>query len=441
MNSLALAAFLFVPGADPAPLPPPATAPKLVPATREEIKDALEAHKKARPRLPMPPADQAGDGPFGRVNNARFRAHYLPATLRDSGFSREPDPAMTLDNTFKVKLFWIASRVNNCYYCLGHQEHKLAAANVTDDEIATLDGDWKAASPKDRAAFAFTRKLALTPHLVGAADVKELTAHYTPTQALEIAVTVAGYTSTNRWTDGLNIPAEGSAEFFRKSDSKADFTTFKTPTSAKFAGLPSLVAPLPPRCTKASKPSVPDRPALETREQVEEKWKAARTRTATLPLGDEKVAKDLWGDDTAPRWAQLLATFPKSTKGRIAGLKAAMEKGNLSPRLKAAIAWAAAREDRAWYALAVARERLKAVGFSDDQMFALDGEKNDLPERERLAVAVARKLTVAPSYVTDTDVEGLRKVFTDPEVAEIVYHTCNAAFFDRVTEVANLPLD
>ncbi len=50
------------------------------------------------------------------MNNGRFRSYYLPTELRDAGFNREPDPAMTLDNTFKVKLFWIASRTNNCFY-------------------------------------------------------------------------------------------------------------------------------------------------------------------------------------------------------------------------------------------------------------------------------------------------------------------------------------
>jgi hypothetical protein len=43
--------------------------------------------------------------------------------------------------------------------------------------------------------------------------------------------------------------------------------------------------------------------------------------------------------------------------------------------------------------------------------------------------------------VADADIEGLRKVYSDREVAEIVFHTCNAAFFDRITEAANLPLD
>jgi hypothetical protein len=39
------------------------------------------------------------------------------------------------------------------------------------------------------------------------------------------------------------------------------------------------------------------------------------------------------------------------------------------------------------------------------------------------------------------DVEGLRTVFSDHGVAEVVYQACDAAFFDRLTEAANLPLD
>jgi hypothetical protein len=87
---------------------------KPVGITRDEEKALLELHKKAKPRLPMPPADP--NNPLARVNNGAFRAYYLPATGRESGFSREPDPVMTLDNTFKVKLFWITSRANNCFY-------------------------------------------------------------------------------------------------------------------------------------------------------------------------------------------------------------------------------------------------------------------------------------------------------------------------------------
>jgi hypothetical protein len=93
--------------------PPPSTDPKPVAATREEQKELLEGYKKARPRLPMPPAEEGARG----VNNGRFRQYYLPEFgSGGAGFGRDPDPAMTLDNTFKVKLFWVTSRANNCYY-------------------------------------------------------------------------------------------------------------------------------------------------------------------------------------------------------------------------------------------------------------------------------------------------------------------------------------
>ena len=57
------------------------------------------------------------NGPGARgVNNGRFRQYYLPEFGSGGGSGRDPDPAMTLDNTFKVKLFWVTSRANNCYY-------------------------------------------------------------------------------------------------------------------------------------------------------------------------------------------------------------------------------------------------------------------------------------------------------------------------------------
>lgn len=416
---------------------PPAAQPKPVAATRAEEKELLEAHKKATPRLPMPPAVE--DGPFSKVNNGRFRQFYLPKEFLFGGLGgREKDPAETVDPTFKVKLFWVTSRANNCYYCLGHQEHKLLAAGVSDDGIAALDSDWSGFTPAERAALAFTKTLTYRPHELTANDVAELTRHYTPAQALEIIVAVAGFNSMNRWTDGLNIPGEENGDFFKKGGT-ADLSTFKTPTSARYADARSLVAALPADATKACAPSWPDRPALEPRAVVEEKLQAARARTPALPLAE--VPADWTAPKPAPNWVRLLATFPKAGKQRADGVMAVAEKGSLSPRLRAAVAWAAAREDRAWYALAVARDRLKAVGMTDDQIFALDTGAADLPPAERQAVAFARKLAVSSALVTDADVAALRGPFTDKQVAELTHLVCTAALFDRLTEAAKLPLD
>jgi alkylhydroperoxidase family enzyme len=394
--------------------------------TRDAEKELLELHKQAKPRLPMPPPDP--NNPVGRVNNGAFRAYYLP-DFPDTGLIRTVDPAMSLDSTFKVKLFWITSRANNCFYCLGHQEYKLLNSGLNDDDIAALDGDWHTATPKERAAFVFTKKLTHTPHLVTVADVEALKQHYSPLQVAEILITVAGYNATNRWTDGLNIPAEEAGERFRKEGVQVDLSSFRTPTSAKFKKQMSSVAPV----------RLAPRPPLESRDMVESLLK--ENRSAVLPLADADTVADLWTDKPVPNWVVLLATFPKSMKGRIAGLKASTEKGSLSPKLKGAIAWVAARNDRAWYALAVARDRLRKAGMSDNDIWKLDGDRNHLSEAEQAALMLTETLTVAPWKVTDQMVERCRRSFKDTEVAEIIHQTCNAAFFNRVTEVARLPFD
>ena len=53
-------------------------------------------------------------------------------------------------------------------------------------------------------------------------------------------------------------------------------------------------------------------------------------------------------------------------------------------------------------------------------------------------INLARKMSIAPWTVTDGDIALLRKHYTDFQVAEIVLHGCNAAYLDRVTEVAQL---
>ncbi len=64
-----------------------------------------------------------------------------------------------------------------------------------------------------------------------------------------------------------------------------------------------------------------------------------------------------------------------------------------------------------------------------------------MPRPERAALALACKLTVEPALITDADIERLRKLYPDQEVAEIVYHVTQAAFFDRLTEAAGLRLE
>jgi alkylhydroperoxidase family enzyme len=377
--------------------PPTSNTPAPVAATRPELKEQLERSKQSHPRLPLPPPTEAelaaakaraGRAPMtGIINNGRMRKLYLPAELLGGGLSREPDTAMTLNNTFKTMFFWIVSRANNCAYCQGHQEVKLAGDGVKEDTIAALDGDWSEFNEAERAAFAFTRKLTFEPNQIADADIERLRKHYTDLQILEIITAVGGFNSMNRWTGSLAIPQEGHRLYL-------------TPTPEKYQAMRSLVAPLPaqspPTGMVCARPA--DRGPLETRAQVEAALGACRA-------------------------------YYSQTKGR------------LSPKLKAQIAYVAARNDRAWYALGHAQERLTELGMGDDAIKALDHPSDSTPPPDRAALALARKLTVDPALITDADIEGLRKLYSDHEVAEIVYQVTQAAFFDRLTEAAGLRLE
>jgi alkylhydroperoxidase family enzyme len=316
---------------------------------------------------------------------------------------------------------------------MGHQEAKLAAAGLSDGQIAALDGDWSEFDPKERAAFAFAKKLTFEPHAITDADLDALRAHYTEPQILEMIVVNGNFNAMNRWTGALRIPQEEHREYL-------------TATSEPYRDLLSRVAPLAEGSAPSCAPPAV-RPALGTRVEARAAIEQARTRTPRLPLVEPAetlaVVPEGYPDREAvarQNWARLLANFPVAGANRMAIRRSAIEDGELAPEWKARIAWAAARNDRAWYALAHAGQWLRDLGWSDDQIFALDDPDRANSSAERAVLNLARKLTVDPARITDADIENLRAEFSDRQTAEVVYHITEAAFFDRLTEAVALPL-
>ena len=110
-----------------APVAPAAdsdTDPRPIPLTRPTMKDLLEDMKSRKPRIPLPPLtdeEKAKLGDRGTGYEARLRALYMPWTGDGRGAfglggGKENEPGMSLDYRFKVELFWIVSRANNCQY-------------------------------------------------------------------------------------------------------------------------------------------------------------------------------------------------------------------------------------------------------------------------------------------------------------------------------------
>lgn len=450
-------------------------APRPIPLTRPEMKEYLEDMKGRTQRIPLPEltdADKEQLGERGGGYEGRLRYHYMRSNGQGpggqgrgegrgaggGGFGRDNDPDMSLDYAFKVQLFWIVSRANNCQYCLGHQESKLLGAGMTEDEIAALDGDWSEHTAAQRTAYAFARKFTYEPHLLNDADIDGLRKFYTDKQILEMILSMAGNNSINRWKEGAGIPqstgggnfgarrpgAEGAAA---ERPARTEAHSYLTPTSEKFSKSITKVAAvtIDPKTGQATHLTVSNRPVLESKSEVSKALSAARQRTPRLPLVDEEKARELVPEDfpagPLPQWVRLLATFPNSAKSRIASIVSAEERNDLKPLFKAQVSWIIARQDRAWYATGQAQERLRKFGWTDYEIYSLDGDWAGFTPAERSLFTLARKLSASPVVLTDADVAEAVKQAGPRDVVQTISYVTNRASFDRITEAAGLRLE
>jgi AhpD family alkylhydroperoxidase len=435
--------------------------PRPTPQTRPEMKFLLEQMKARAPRILLPPLTEEEKTKLGEREasyESRLRSLYLgQSDFRFSGFGgRDPDSKMTLDNKFKVQLFWIVSRANNCQYCLGHQESKLLNAGMTEDEIAALDSAWDRFGEKEQVAFAFARKFTYEPYKLGDADIAGLKKHFTELQILEMILSMAGNNAINRWKEGVGVPqsSNGGGNLGRKepevpkkeAESAKKAHSYLTPTSDEYKDrISKVVALVNDANGKPTKQTVCNRPSTESREEVEKALEIARKRTPRLPLIEETAARELLGEEAPkgdlPQWVRLLGNFTVLGKSRILSQLSAEKKGDLSPLLKAQVSWIVARHDRAWYATGRAMKQLQDLGQNADQIFRLDGDWKDFTEKEKALFTVAKHLGASPVVLTDAEVALAVKLCGNRDVVQLVNFVTTMASFNRITEAAGLQLE
>ncbi len=452
------------------------TTPRPIPATRTEMKTLLEDMKQRPHRIPLPERSEAEQQELGERSNsyeARLRFNYIPreegsvfgaarrrntassgnadganAPRRD--FRRNADETMTLTYQFKTMLFWIVSRTNNCQYCLGHQEWKLSATGMNDDAIAALDCDWSKYNDSEQAAFAYARLLTYEPHRISDQTLAEVLQHYTPLQVLEMTMSVAGNNAINRWKEGIGIPQSSGNTFGGRGGAGANSVrhsnTFLTPTSPRYSSVPSLIAPLEIISGKPSGHGISNRPKLESRKDVLAALQLVAQRQPRLPLVEASLAAD-WlkehnQDIPVTSWVRLLANFPNEGAGRLPAL-ASREKqtGELTELQKWQLNWIIARQDRAWYAVGQALHKLKSLGQSEEEIFALDGDLSNLPPADRSLFHFARNLAASPIAATDEDAAAALLQNGPQVVVQTVNHVASCAYFNRVTEAAGAAKD
>ncbi len=444
-----------------------------IPATRPEMKLLLEDMKSRAERIPLPElTDEAREQLGERADDyeTRLRFHYLiesegtafggrTRTANGAGtgaagatrdFRRNADANMSLSYEFKTELFWIVSRTNNCQYCLGHQEQKLSAAGLSEDRIAALDLEWEAFTPAEQAAYAWARKLTWSPNAIGDADIDALRKHYTPMQILEMTLSIAGNNAINRWKEGTGVAqSQHGDRFFENAVTNAPKSTlpidsFLTPTRGKYEKKRSIVAAVASDIDGTSTNAMVGVPAIsESREQVEQQLVAMRARKPRLPLASVEVTRVAFAksidSESMPAWMRLMANFPNESLRRIDSLlDRPVGDEDLSLLDRARVSWVVARQDRAWYAVAHAQQRLMELGQTLDQVYALDSDQSSLSEAERAILVMARKLATSPITLQDDEVANVVKLSGPRRATQLINFVTSRAYFDRVTEAAGL---
>jgi alkylhydroperoxidase family enzyme len=420
MKSIAIAFYLMLSAlsaADESTLSAPDRPAPVITANRGLMLEMLENSKKHQPRIPMPEPtatdrENAKKSQLGLVHNGLMRRYYLPEAWSTAAFPGRSAQTGLVDYAFKTELFWIISRLNNCAYCLGHQEAKLAAAGLTEKQIAALDSDWPDADTATRAA----RRLAVlktnSPHQpLPAAIWPDLKTKFNDEQIGEILLTIANYNAMNRWTGPLNIPQE-------------EHRDYKTGLSEEAVGKSSMLVGQSGRSVWAKR-ELPSFDAFLNLVKKPEKL-------PRLPIG--KAASQ-----GQPGWRILLESQGTLGQARLKSWLGAISREEspevaIPAKIRGQIIWQVARLDNAPEVAAEARAILHSLGMTDDDLKQLEkpaGEANR-DEKTEAILRYVRLVTMNPAWVADEEINQLRKHFGDRGAAQVVEVACIAAAMDRI---------
>ncbi len=364
----------------------------------------LEGSKAHKPRLPLPQPsaediERGKSSPLGIANNGLMRRHYLPSAWSSPSSSGLAGRQGKVDSTFKVELFWIASRLNQCAYCLGHQEVKLSSAGLTEDAIAALDGDWSEADEPTRAARRLAVWKTVAPQKPVPKDILDaLAKKFDDGQIEEIILAVANYNAMNRWTGPLNIPQEDHRTYAGRANTKTAGRVSKLVDSAReVAG------------------SNRELPAYDD-------WFAAvksASEGESNPVEAFLTRQGTFGEGRLKSWRQALAeTTPEDA---------------VPAELRARIFWICARSDNAAAAGAKARALALKNGDTDEVLRKIveGAEDAKITPAHRKALDLAKKITLRPGAVNEEDIAAVRADWGDRATAQIVETACIAAAVNR----------
>jgi alkylhydroperoxidase family enzyme len=160
-----------------------------------------------------------------------------------------------------------------------------------------------------------------------------------------------------------------------------------------------------------------------------EAWKS-------MPPAEEGAGQPL------PAWVRALAgSLPKTAAAMIALDYAQRAASPLPERLRARLRWVAADANHCEYGRAYARADYVRAGGKAEDIDDLPRRLGQLPEEERLALELVRRLTVEAYGVTDAQVARLVNLYGEKQVVAIVLVAAYANFQDRLLLALGVPVE
>lgn len=134
-----------------------------------------------------------------------------------------------------------------------------------------------------------------------------------------------------------------------------------------------------------------------------------------------------------PVWARVLAGFlPRTTAVMLELDYLHRERNPLPPALRGKLRWVAANVNHCRYSETLALADLRRAGVDETGIRALVASQESFPVRERVALQFARKLTLAASTVTDSEIANLLDQYGEEQVVAMVLLLAHANFQDRL---------
>jgi len=174
-----------------------------------------------------------------------------------------------------------------------------------------------------------------------------------------------------------------------------------------------------------------------TREHLNEMilhWKGTRPG---LSLPPEETSQRVDGSDSSNN-QRLQATYlPPALRGMFRCKSDASFL--LSSSFRTELSWIVSRTNNCRYCLAHQETQLAVLGFTADQIAALDYDWAEFTEAESVAFAFARRLAYSPDTVGPADLERLITHFGESQALELIFVVADVCAANRWTETLAIP--